>query len=69
MFWELELSYFLSQIIAVVTITEVTIAPCLKVTGTVTKFLFKSNFPIPVDNNMKKGETLGKPSKPKRAKI
>ena len=47
----LELSYFLSQIYIVITVTEVTFSsqvPHLKVTGTGAKFLFKNNFPIPV---------------------
>ena len=39
----LELSYFLSQIFIVVIVTEVTKVPHLKVTGTGTKFHFKSN--------------------------
>ena len=47
----LELSYFLSHILLVVTVTEVTkvpkFLPHLKVTVIVTQFLLKSNFPIP----------------------
>ena len=47
----LELSYFLSHILLVVTVTEVTkvpkFLPHLKVTVIVTQFPLKSNFPIP----------------------
>ena len=49
----LEVSYFLSQIFVMITVTEVTFklyqVPHLKVTVILTKFLFKSNFPIPDD--------------------
>ena len=49
----LEVSYFLSQIFVMITVTEVTFklyqVPHLKVTVILTKFLFKSNFPIPAN--------------------
>ena len=43
MFWEL--NYLLSHIFTLVTVTEVTYSP--KVTGTVTKLLFKGDLLIP----------------------